>query len=318
MRRGGRVPRERFARRSVSPRTPRLRRDGIGEQPPGTPRRARARRPAVRPRRALTPAPSRRASRHRRTTTGRPWPIAVASTPDASVRRYGRTTSVASAHEPRNLVFGQEPEPPIDAPVHTKLARELPPPARRNRADRRQRRGEPSGSSASARTSTSRPLYARINPKEEQRRAHRRLGLRRRVELEDGMRDVRDALLVLCPSAARSSTRCRECTSDPAHDVVDLAPRVDAGTVVARQRVMRGVHRRQACSNASQPTNVEARPRQPLHVHDVRLEAPRRRRKKPPHARQIPCALEGRTARRERGLRASILPLTGRKSSSRR
>ena len=231
------------------------------------------------------------------TTTGRPWPIAVASTPDASVRRYGRTTSVASAMSRATSSSGRNPS-----------RHSMRPSTPSSRASSFAGSTESSGSPATTSRASGKlrerahehveALVRADQPEEEQRRADRRLGLRGRVELEDGMRDVRDAL-------PRDAQR-REVVDalprvhdDAPHDVVDLTPRIDTRTRVARQRVMRRVHRRQACRNASQPANVEARQREPLHVHDVRLELAQTAQE-PPHARQVLGALEGEPRARAR------------------
>jgi hypothetical protein len=99
------------------------------------------------------------------------------------------------------------------------------------------------------------------------------------------VRDVRDAL-PREPERASSSTPRREWTITRSTMLVDAAARVQRRTVVPRQGVMSREDRRRLGRDASQPAHVEARQREPLHVHDVRLELVRRRVRRP-DARQV-------------------------------
>ena len=103
------------------------------------------------------------------TTAGRPLPTASARTPDASMRRYGRTTTVAEAISAGISSPGTNP-----AATRCGRRRRGSPPGRaaarrarragrpRRSAGPRERRAATSGS---ARMRTSRPLYRRMSPK---------------------------------------------------------------------------------------------------------------------------------------------------------
>ena len=119
------------------------------------------------------------------------------------------------------------------------------------------------------------------------------------------------------PSAARSSTRCRKCTTTRRTMSYTCRRASTPRALVARQRMMRGVHRRRAGRDAAQPAHVQARQREPLHVHDVRLELAQAGASGGARSAGTRAPLTTKRAR-ARGLRASSLPLSRRKSSSRR
>ena len=250
------------------------------------------------------------------TTAGRPWPSAVASTPDESIFRYGKTQSVlrsmsgAISSSPMNRSCHSTRSPQaelVDRPARLRHRRRL----GRVAGDDQAHLGDALGDRGQRAHEHVEPLVGADEPEEEQRRALRRPRGRAR---EDRVRDPHEPV---ARDAVRRELLDRAIRLDD--DAADRRERLAPGAhvaLLARQHVVRGEHGRVAPSDAVQPVHVVARDREPLHVDDVgaqRAHAVSSRRTLGPYSSPFST-----TRARLRGARRSSRDESGRNTSSRR
>ena len=202
---------------------------------------------------------------------GRPWPIAVASTPDASVRRYGRTTIAASCISAATSSSGRKPRRHSIRVVDAELARELL--QRLDGIERIAGDDEPRVRDVRERAHEHVDSLVRAQQaEEEQRRAASAGSAPRRAATRTPRAGCTRCARASTPSAASSSTPRREWTitrstmSYTRRRASTPAPSSRGSAWCAVNTV--GVA---AATLRSQRTSKRGSD-EPLHVHDVRLE----------------------------------------------
>ena len=220
------------------------------------------------------------------TTTALPWPSAVASTPDDSISRYGRTTTAASSMtsaiwasaRKRKRQSIRSETPSSRASSRYGSAGSIGSPATTRRTS-----GTCSAIAGSARIRRSSPFDRRMSPKKRSVDPCGGAISRNGVKTGCGMRTI---FARSTPSAANCST-ARGAVDDDAIDGREHAsPKVELVGRPPRQHVVGREDDRPLPLRRLQPAEVVARQPQPLHVEHVGVET-RDLLLEPPCARRV-------------------------------